>query len=36
MNLNPTQQAKFDEMSMSEKIAIMLMQIGEEATAAIF
>ncbi len=36
MNLNPTQQATFDEMSMSEKIAILLMQLGEEATATIF
>src|SRR3990167_1067076 len=36
MNLNPTQQAKFDEMSMGQKIAIMLMQIGEDATSAIF
>ncbi len=36
MNLNLTQQAKFDEMSMGQKIAIMLMQIGEDATAAIF
>jgi len=36
MNLSPTQQAAFDEMSMAEKIAILLMQLGEEATAAIF
>jgi flagellar motor switch protein FliG len=36
MNLSPTQQAAFDEMSMSEKIAILLMQLGEESTAAIF
>ncbi|EDZ61884.1 flagellar motor switch protein FliG [Sulfurimonas gotlandica GD1] len=36
MNLNPTQQASFDEMSMAEKAAILLMQLGEEATAAIF
>ncbi|MDY0123567.1 flagellar motor switch protein FliG [Sulfurimonas sp.] len=36
MNLSPTQQAKFDEMSMAEKIAILLMQMGEDATAAIF
>ena len=36
MNLSPTQQAKFDEMSMPEKIAILLMQMGEDATAAIF
>jgi flagellar motor switch protein FliG len=36
MNLNPTQQATFDEMSMAEKIAILLMQLGEEITATIF
>ena len=36
MNLSPTQQAAFDEMSMAEKIAILLMQLGEEATANIF
>lgn len=36
MNLNPTQQAIFDEMSMGEKIAILLMQLGEEATASLF
>ncbi len=36
MNLTPIQQATFDEMSMAEKIAILLLQIGEEATAAIF
>ena len=35
-NLNPQQQAVFDEMSMAEKIAILLLQIGEEATAGIF
>jgi flagellar motor switch protein FliG len=36
MNLNKTQQAQFDEMSMGEKIAILLMQLGEEITASIF
>jgi len=36
MNLSPTQQASYDEMSMAEKIAILLMQLGEEATASIF
>ncbi|MDQ1243730.1 MAG: flagellar motor switch protein FliG [Campylobacterota bacterium] len=36
MNLSPTQQAKFDEMGMGQKIAILLMQIGEDTTAAIF
>jgi flagellar motor switch protein FliG len=34
--LNPQQQAIFDEMTMAEKIAILLLQIGEEETAAIF
>ncbi|MCD6258731.1 MAG: flagellar motor switch protein FliG [Helicobacteraceae bacterium] len=36
MNLSPTQQAHFDEMSMAEKIAILFLQLGEEATANIF
>ena len=36
MNLNPMQRAKFDEMSMAEKTAILLMQMGEETTASIF
>jgi len=35
-SLNPQQQALFDEMTISEKIAILLLQLGEEATAAIF
>jgi len=36
MNLNQSQQATYDEMSMGEKIAILLMQLGEEATSAVF
>ena len=36
MNLNPQQQASYDEMSMAERISILLLQIGEEATAALF
>ncbi|MFA5215191.1 flagellar motor switch protein FliG [Sulfuricurvum sp.] len=36
MNLNQTQQANFDEMGMAEKIAILLMQLGEDTTAGIF
>ncbi|MGD9969207.1 MAG: flagellar motor switch protein FliG [Sulfuricurvum sp.] len=36
MNLTPTQQAHFDEMSMAEKVAILLIQLGEDATATIF
>ncbi len=35
-NLNPQQQALLDEMNMSEKIAILLLQLGEDATSAIF
>ncbi|MBD3824898.1 MAG: flagellar motor switch protein FliG [Epsilonproteobacteria bacterium] len=36
MTLSPTQQAAFDEMGMAEKIAILLMQLGEDVTASIF
>ncbi|QOY51557.1 flagellar motor switch protein FliG [Candidatus Sulfurimonas baltica] len=36
MNLNPLQQAAFDEMSMGEKAAILLMQLGEDITASLF
>jgi len=36
MNLSPTQQASYDEMSMAEKIAILLIQLGEDVTASIF
>ena len=36
MKLSPTQQAQFDEMSMAEKISILLLQLGEETTAAVF
>ena len=36
MNLSPSQQAAFDEMGMAEKISILLLQLGEEATAGIF
>lgn len=35
-NLTQQQQAVFDEMSMAEKIAILLLQLGEETTAGIF
>ena len=34
--LTPQQQASFDEMSIAEKIAILLLQLGEDATSAIF
>lgn len=35
-NLTQEQQAALDEMSMAEKIAILLLQLGEDTTAAIF
>ncbi|WP_297434212.1 flagellar motor switch protein FliG [Sulfurimonas sp.] len=34
--LTPQLQASFDEMSIAEKIAILLLQLGEDATSAIF
>ena len=36
MNLTPSQQANFDEMSMTQKVAILLVQLGEDVTATIF
>ena len=36
MGLTPVQQIQFDSMLMSEKVAILLIQLGEESTAAIF
>ena len=36
MNLSPNQQAYFDEMSMTQKIAILLVQLGEDVTSALF
>ncbi len=36
MDLNQAQRVTFDEMSMAEKIAILLMLLGEEVTAEIF
>ena len=35
-NMTQQQQAVFDEMGMAEKIAILLLQLGEDATAEIF
>jgi len=35
-NLTETQQAVFDEMVTAEKIAILLLQLGEEATTGVF
>lgn len=34
--LSPQQQASFDEMSIAEKTAILLLQLGEELTSSIF
>ena len=36
MKMSSTQQAQFDEMSMAEKVAILLMQLGEEITGQVF
>ncbi|MCF6330944.1 MAG: flagellar motor switch protein FliG [Sulfurimonas sp.] len=36
MNLSATQQATLDEMSIAEKISILLLQLGEEATSSLF
>ncbi|OHD84533.1 MAG: flagellar motor switch protein FliG [Sulfuricurvum sp. RIFCSPHIGHO2_02_FULL_43_9] len=36
MNLSPSQQSNFEEMSMTQKIAILLVQLGEDVTATIF
>lgn len=36
MSLTPAQQANFDEMTMSQKVAILLIQLGEDVTSTIF
>ena len=36
INLTPRQRAQYDELSMSEKIAILLIQLGDEITSDIF
>lgn len=36
MTLTPVQQSQFDEMTMAEKVAILLIQLGEDSTAQIF
>ncbi len=36
MTLTQSQQANFDEMSMSQKVAILLIQLGEDVTATLF
>ena len=35
-NLTPTQQATLDEMGMAEKIAILLIQLGEDTKVQYF
>lgn len=35
-SLSPSQEAQFDEMSIAEKIAILLLQLGEDTTSEIF
>ena len=36
MALSPSQQAQFDELSMAEKIAILLIQLGDDLTSEVF
>ncbi|MDD5716363.1 MAG: flagellar motor switch protein FliG [Sulfuricurvum sp.] len=36
MNLTPSQQVNFEEMGMAQKVAILLLQLGEDVTATIF
>ncbi len=36
MTLTPKQRAQYDELSMSEKVAILLIQVGEEITSEVF
>ena len=36
ISLSPRQQTQYDELSMSEKIAILLVQLGDELTGEIF
>lgn len=36
MNLTPKQRAQYDELSMSEKVALLLIQVGEEITSQVF
>jgi flagellar motor switch protein FliG len=36
MVLSPSQQAMYDEMSMAEKISILLLQLGEDVTSGVF
>ncbi len=36
MTLTQSQQANFDEMSMTQKVAILLVQLGEDVTATLF
>ncbi len=36
MTLTPKQRSQYDELSMSEKVAILLIQVGEEITSEVF
>ena len=36
ISLSPRQQSQYDELSMAEKIAILLVQLGDELTGEIF
>lgn len=36
MTLTPKQRAQYDELSMSEKVAILLIQVGDEITSEVF
>jgi len=36
MELGPSEQAQFDDMSMAEKVSVLLLQMGEDSTATIF
>lgn len=36
MVLSPSQQALYDEMGMAEKVAILLLQLGEDVTSSVF
>ena len=36
ITLSPRQRAQYDELSMAEKIAILLVQLGDEITSEIF
>ncbi len=35
-NLSPRQQAQYDEMNMAEKVAVLMLQVGEDLTGEVF